>query len=281
MSYGFNLTGVKLPLNVPYVMLTLSDGTNTITYKLDYDDTEEPLYIAHLENDGYIVYGSEGDDDSLIISTLFTSEDVGDEYTINLSLPEEPTQSFSDAVHMVLGEEVLWEGDVSTTPAPISLSSAFGLTTICYIDGTPIQWQYVLDSSPAYIAPTNDQQTDYVAIILDGNSWYIGATSEHHAKVVTRSNKYAVIEALSRDGTNVTAFTTSYDVEEAIKLGYMLGMHIHNISDHTNSYGTVWAELADGSGIFGSSASCGGNNVTWTIDPSTKVLTGTFGGIDQ
>lgn len=146
MAYGFYLTGVQMPLNIPYVMLTLSDGTNTNTYKLNYDDTEEPLYIAHLENDGYIIYGSEGDEDSRIISTLFTSDDVGDEYTINLSTPEAPTQAFKEAVEMVT------EAIQITLPDEFKGIIMNGLQTykldIIQADGKPcmvptIRWSYL------------------------------------------------------------------------------------------------------------------------------------------
>lgn len=103
MAYGFKLGQIEgLDSSVKKVNLTIT-GTTTASYVLNYgneggdegwtDNVENPNFTLHyhLELDEYVLIAFNTDE-----------TDVGDEYTINLSLPEAPTQAFKEAVELVL-----------------------------------------------------------------------------------------------------------------------------------------------------------------------------------
>lgn len=101
MAYGFKLGQIEgLDSSVEKVNLTIT-STTTASYVLNYgneggdegwtDNIENPNFTLsyHLELDEYV-----------LIAFNMDEPDVGDEYAINLSLPEEPTQAFTEAVGM-------------------------------------------------------------------------------------------------------------------------------------------------------------------------------------
>lgn len=101
LGYGFKFSDIVVPENTPTILLKMTHNDDTVEYPLDYDEGG----WAHYGGSGDIYFYSPNSDTNYTLQIQnFTEADVGDEYTINLSLPEEPTQSFSDAVHQVLEE---------------------------------------------------------------------------------------------------------------------------------------------------------------------------------
>lgn len=130
--YGFNLGVISgLSRDIPVLNITLNNGTSN-TYTVLYydgiwrDDVEEPTIVLGV---------SEETNECSVVLTTLTSESVGDEYTINLSLPEAPTQAFKEAVGMAT------EALVFTMPSEFNslLESALAsaLPSVIAADGKP------------------------------------------------------------------------------------------------------------------------------------------------
>ena len=128
MAYGFKLTGVTIPENTTAINAVISDGTTPTEYALtgsiaDGFSGTGASAVCTADGDVY---------DVDITVDAYTSEDVGDEYTINLSLPEKPTQSFSDAVMLVNGGTL----EISTTSYPNMLQTF--ATNLSYLSSADI-----------------------------------------------------------------------------------------------------------------------------------------------
>lgn len=100
-EYGFKLTSLtEIPSDTPSIVLTLVRGETTITKTLmRYENPPLVVWIDDLENpSAFITPELESGEYYELIITSFDETNVGDEYTINLSLPEEPTQAFENAM---------------------------------------------------------------------------------------------------------------------------------------------------------------------------------------
>lgn len=169
MSYGFRLSGISTEItgdNTPLINLTLSNGTTTNSYSLQYD-TDEDWWHYNDQDIIEIGFYYDTDDYVLQVSTL-TSEDVGDEYMINISLPEAPTQSFSDAVHQVLEESypiskvdnVYFDDTVSISYGnltPLTLTGDYDLNKFSEwsveVDGDKMK--YITSPMAGFVYPTD------------------------------------------------------------------------------------------------------------------------------
>lgn len=105
MAYGFKLTSLtEIPSDTPSIVMTLITGETSITKTLTrYENPPLVGWIDDLENPSALLLPELelGEYYELTIYS-FDETDVGDEYAINLSLPEAPTQAFTEAVGMVM-----------------------------------------------------------------------------------------------------------------------------------------------------------------------------------
>ena len=140
MAYGFKLTGITIPDGTTAINVVISDGTTPTEYALTGS-------VADGFSGTGISATCTADDDVYdvdITVTALTSEDVGDEYTINLSLPEEPTQAFKEAVEEVVSDRLL--------PTPIS-------EKLLVADNN--QWKLSYPNINVHVAP-NDTIPEYI-----------------------------------------------------------------------------------------------------------------------
>ena len=98
-NYGFNLGEISgITSDILTIQASIKTGSaEAVIYNLQYNSIVGTWMAegATLQEDTH-----NAGEYQLIIGT-FDENDIGDEYTINLSLPEKPTQAFENALQMV------------------------------------------------------------------------------------------------------------------------------------------------------------------------------------
>lgn len=194
MAYGFNLGEIQgLTYDIPVINVSIKRGEVSYNYTFTFNDDDEAWA---LENVG-MVYDADG---SFYLTTVdFNESDVGDEYTINLSLPEAPTQAFTEAVGMAT--------EAINLPFPNEYFSILetALTTkmsaVISADGKPcliynINWE-------------RESATDKDA--FDNLYNGIGFITKHREKNAIIANQYTVFNKIDGDEYNAEC-SISYSV---------------------------------------------------------------------
>lgn len=132
MAYGIVLENVTLsPETTPVLNLTLTKDGITNSYEMTYSANAH-VWI-HLNNGQPDVMLGMHNDVTAIRLLSWTSENVGDEYTINLSGGEEPTQSFQSASELTYHRITTiydGEGEVPEGESYLALSNYVDISTI-------------------------------------------------------------------------------------------------------------------------------------------------------
>lgn len=113
-KYGFDLGEIpSISDNLTNLSLTISDGEETYTTTLYYD--EYPIGNGWADNDEVFWMWIGEDGHTYLQNHSFDESLLGSTFTINLIVPEKPTQAFKEAVG--LSNQPLWVFfDVSATP---------------------------------------------------------------------------------------------------------------------------------------------------------------------
>lgn len=177
--------------------------------------------------------------------------------------------------------KVLWEGDISTTPQEF-IYEFNPITCDYYFNDelyTNIMWQ-IYDDEDLYSISFLESDEEVGFGVYDGND-VIVATSAGHLKIVEKTNKCLMIDAIYQSDQYTVIQTSFFDILHALQDGYVLTLHVNgaiNGADY-NSIGTISATYIQTTStmIFNANVTKGTEYFTWTVD-ADGTITGAIGG---
>ena len=292
MAYGILLDEIT----------SLESKPENIVVNLAYNEvaTVKNLHIAFDGDD----YWWEDDSDSptmtlgnstvgaAIKTILYWSEwsesDAGHLYNINIATPEVPTQSFSDAVHMVIDGEILFEATLENE-VPVEVTGYEANSALMYDiyidDKLCKRFAYsVLGGTPSY--STYDTTGDlYIAFVpstgeitLYGNE---GDTCS--VKIVKKSRPESIMVFANKSGDAINVDAAFSDILTAAKEGYTFQLAIDGQVAGSTRYseiGTLQASLDTSTyaASFDSTVTWRGSSITWTVNLTNMSISGAVGG---
>lgn len=184
--------------------------------------------------------------------------------------------------------KVLWEGDVSTTPQEFDYE--FNPITCDYYFNDElyynIMWQSY-DDEDLYTITFAESQVEVGFGVYHGNDIifsFLMATGAGHLKIVEKTNKCLMIDAIYQSDQYTVIQTSFYDILDALKNGYVLTLHVNGMINGTNydSIGPISASYihATNTAIFTAGVTKGTAYFTWTVSADGSIVGTIGGGVD-
>ena len=224
--------------------------------------------------------------------TLYVKGKVyGDSIAIILTSPEEPTQSFSDAVHMALDGTVIFETDLENE-VPVEVTGYENNSALMYdvyINGALCKrLKYsVLGGNPKY--STYDTTGElYVSLTVSTGeiTLYANEGDTCHIKIVKKSRPESIMVFANKSGDAILVDAAFGDILTAAKEGYTFQLAIDGEVSGSTRYseiGTLAASFDSSTytATFDSSVTWRGESITWTVNLLDMSISGAVGGINN
>lgn len=181
--------------------------------------------------------------------------------------------------------KVLWEGDVSTTPQEF-IYEFNPITCDYYFNDelySNIMWQSY-DGENLYSISFLESDAEVGFGTYNGND-VIMATSAGHLKIVKKTNKCLMIDAIYQSDQYTVIQTSFFDILDALKNGYVLTLHVNGAINGVgyDSIGGISASYiqATDTAIFTAGVTKGTDYFTWTVSADGSIVGTIGGGVDS